>query len=139
MRRATLAAVAGLVIVTILVVAVLAGRDTDQEVTANGRFGPVHSALCAARSAAARGETAEARRLFVAHAHERLHELAATAGDTDRAAAARLLEAKEAVERDFATGSAEVAGDLDGLMSTISKAIAVTGQAQPARCTDEES
>lgn len=139
MRRATLAAVAGLVIVTILVVAVLAGRDTDQETTAAGRFGPVRSALCGARSAAARGEMAEARRLFVDHAHQGLHELAATAGDTDRAAAARLLEAKEAVERDFATASAELVGDLDGLMSTMSKAIAVTGQAKPAPCADEES
>lgn len=58
----------------------------------------IYHEVCAARDAAASGRDPQATRLFLDRAHGPLHDLAADAAEVDRAAAGRLLEAKNAVE-----------------------------------------
>lgn len=55
-------------------------------------------ALCDAADQAASGDADRSRRTFLDGAHQPLHQLAADTAEHDRAAAADLLEAKEAVE-----------------------------------------
>lgn len=54
--------------------------------------------LCAARDAAAGGESEAASAVFADRAHEPLHDLAAAVAVRDRGAAGRLLQAKQEVE-----------------------------------------
>jgi hypothetical protein len=58
------------------------------------------SALCDARREAD-GAVPAARGIFYDRSHDAMHELARRAQATDRAATARLLEAKNKVEQDF--------------------------------------
>jgi cytosine/adenosine deaminase-related metal-dependent hydrolase len=93
------------------------------------------AALCTAKRQAA-GDPAAARRSFYDRAHDRLHELARLAERTDRAAAARLLEAKQRVEHDLDGPSppARLAGDLDRLLATTNAALAASSISPPT-CT----
>ena len=68
---------------------------------ATGRWGQVHTGICAAAAAAAKGDRKTAEQEYD-DVHAALHELAAAVEREDRAAAARLLEAKQRVE---ATGT----------------------------------
>lgn len=61
--------------------------------------------LCEAREAAARGEIEGAETIFWDRSHDELHRLAAQAQERDRAAAARVLQAKQLVESALASGS----------------------------------
>lgn len=135
-KRWAVAALAVSVVITVVVVAVLAaGDDTNRNAAPRGRLAPLHAGICATRHAGARGDFAEARRLFANRAHAALHDLAATAATRDRMAAARLLEAKEAVERDLAEASPELVPDLDRLISATGTA---AGQAAPPACPQRE-
>jgi hypothetical protein len=58
--------------------------------------------LCEARMLASRGLIRDAEAEFQDRAHAYLHELAGETTETDRQAAARLLEAKQLVEQSFA-------------------------------------
>lgn len=93
--------------------------------------------LCAVLNAASAGEIDVARSTFD---HGPLHTLAATVTDIDRSVAARLLEAKEAVESDLAEpvpdGTALVT-DLESLLSATADAIVATGAPRPATCDSE--
>ncbi|HEX2064101.1 MAG TPA: hypothetical protein VHE80_06740, partial [Acidimicrobiales bacterium] len=81
-------------------------RDAgSRHVEASGDYARAYAGLCTARSAARSGEVASAGNAFSDRAHQPLHELAARAAERDRAAAGRLLEAKQAVEGDLAQGS----------------------------------
>ena len=137
MKKRGLAALAvgALTVVIVVTVAVLAGDRTNHDTTPRRRLGPLHASLCAVRHAAAGGDVAEARRIFANRAHHALHELAATTGEHDRAGAARLLEAKEAVEGGLAQASPELVRDLDRLISVTTRA---SGQAGNATCPDRE-
>lgn len=76
----------------------------------------VVEALCEAQDEAAR-DPEEARTVFFDRAHDSLHDIAAAAEEVDRASAARLLEAKQAVEADLeATAAPELASDLGRLI-----------------------
>jgi hypothetical protein len=55
----------------------------------------------------AESDVGQARDLFFGRVHSPLHEIAAAAGEADRAVAARLLEAKNDVERAFNQGASE--------------------------------
>lgn len=66
----------------------------------------VVTGLCEAASLAA-SRPAEAERIFQNEVHVPLHDLAAEVGEADRAAAARLLEAKGSVESALGAGSIE--------------------------------
>jgi hypothetical protein len=76
----------------------------------------VVEALCEASDEAARDAEA-ARRIFFDRAHDPLHDIAAAAEKVDRSSAARLLEAKQAVEADLeATAAPELTSDLGRLI-----------------------
>lgn len=97
----------GLVVAGIAVVVggmtIFAEDDHDAEASVPGGGGSYVGAvtgLCEARRVA-EAEPDEAARLFTDEAHVPLHDLAAEVEDEDRAAAAALLEAKQAVESDL--------------------------------------
>ncbi|MGH9051135.1 MAG: hypothetical protein ACRDY4_15510, partial [Acidimicrobiia bacterium] len=98
------------------------------------RWARAVAGLCAAAVHARDGAVDDARATFFDQSHDDLHELAdETAGD-DRAAAAELLEAKEAVEADLAAASAALADDLDALVDATRAAVRATGAPVPAGC-----
>ncbi|HEX2024850.1 MAG TPA: hypothetical protein VHH92_00485 [Actinomycetota bacterium] len=70
------------------------GADADRLQTAS-------QGLCDAQVEASRGRLRDARAIFDAETHDYLHALAARLQQTDRAAAAELLEAKQRVEAAF--------------------------------------
>jgi hypothetical protein len=82
------------------------------------------AAICTASERAANNHRA-ARQMFYDRAHDRLHDLARLVQQTDRVRAARLLEAKERVERDLAVGATpeRLAGDLDRLLAAVKTAL----------------
>lgn len=135
MKKLALAALAGLFVVTIVAVAVVVRDDATRDEAPPGHQGRLQAGLCAARHAAAGGEVGDSRRVFANRAHHALHELAATAGRHDRVGAARLLEAKEAVERDLAQSSPELVRDLERLISATARA---GGHSGPATCPKRE-
>lgn len=78
------------------------GSKADEPVDRpSGRFSSLNLLLCEAADAADAGDEAGATGSFE-DSHSALHELAAATEDVDRAVAARLLEAKQAVEADAA-------------------------------------
>ncbi len=99
-----------------------------------GRYAEAYAGLCTARSAARSGDVVEARRAFLDRSHQPLHELAAQATERDRAVAARLLEAKEAVEASLGRSSPTAAADLDGLVDATGAALVATGRTRPPPC-----
>jgi len=62
--------------------------------------------------------------------------VAAVAAAGDRVAAARLLEAKQAVERDLAGDSARLGVDIDLLIEATRGALAAVGQPPPRPCQE---
>lgn len=85
--------------------------------------------VCAALSAAERGDRAGAEREFLGQAHEALHDLASDLDGADRRdLAARLLETKNRVESDLAT---DTASDQD-LATRISDVLTVVRDARSA-------
>jgi hypothetical protein len=93
------------------------------------------AALCTAKSQAATDPLA-ARRMFYDRAHDHLHELARQAQGADRAAAARLLEAKQRVEHDLDAGATprRLVGDLDQLLAATDTALTAISIPPPG-CT----
>ena len=76
------------------------------------------------------------RNVFFDRAHQPLHELAAETSRHDRATAARLLEAKQAVEADLDSPDRSLDTDLDELLDAASDAIAASRRPAPAAaCT----
>ena len=110
------------------------GRD---EAETRGPYAPAHESLCECLREARDGQPAASQRVFFDAVHEPLHRLAAESAERDRAAAARLLEAKQAVERDFAQGSPNLEGDLAVLSAATRAAIAAAGGPAPRPCPPE--
>ena len=97
---------------------------------------PLIRELCGVLNAALGGETDLVRSTFD---HGPLHTLADEILETDRAAAARLLVAKEAVEADLAdaeTDAATIAADLEALVQATASALAVNGSSGPTDCQE---
>jgi len=109
-----------------------AGRDEAPRAAAPmDPYAPVLPGLCDSSAAAGRGDVASAERIFTDTVHGPLHDIAREAGAVDRAAAARLLEAKQAVEHDFQRSqqdSAVLGPDLARLSSTTRAALVLTGR-----------
>lgn len=103
-----------------------------------GRLTSVADGLCDARHEVA-ADAGRARTIFYDRVHGGLHTLARELQGRDRAAAARLLEAKEAVEADLTAQPARptVASDLGRLDGLTRRGLAVLG-ARPRPC-DERS
>jgi hypothetical protein len=89
-------------------------------------------ALCDATRAAGR-DVPEARAIFEDRAHQDLHALAAHAQAQDRAAAGRLLEAKNVVEQDiqFPRRWGHLAGNLVALTETTRATLTVLAVPAP--------
>lgn len=126
-RAVVIGAVVVAAIVAVALVVAAGGDGEPDSSQAAGRFGPMYSALCRARAQAAAGDVDRARRSFFDDAHQPLHELASAVADTDRPVAARLLEAKEAVEADLRRSAPNLAADLDRLVAASREAMAKTG------------
>ncbi len=120
--------------VVLLVLAVGACGTDDNAASPARPYDSLYQGLCVARARAT--QPAAARTAFFDRAHQPIHELAAAAAREDRAAAARLLEAKQVVERDLAGDASGLAGDLDRLLTTAGRAIVATGQPPPRPCQE---
>jgi hypothetical protein len=96
--------------------------------TATGRYGGVHTELCKAKGQADGGDLPAAKRTFD-DVHAAIHELATATEEVDRAAAARLLEAKQRVEADLTAQS------LADLVPPVAEAVTLTGGSAPASCS----
>ncbi len=105
------------------------GRAEDPSAPAafGGRFGQIYRGVCDAERELVAGDAVGARRSFD-DVHLGLHDLAAAAENRDRGAAARLLEAKQAVEASFTDDH------LAQLAPTVGAAIVATGGNAPAEC-----
>lgn len=90
-------------------------------------YAQMEQGLRRARERAEAGDAAGARREFFDSAHDPLHRLAAEVVARDRASAARLLEAKQAVERSLDEGSPSLADDLDRLEAAARDALGFVG------------
>lgn len=99
-----------------------------------GELDRTYGQLCGVRELAA-SEVDAARDLFFGQVHSPLHVIAAAAGEQDRRAAARMLEAKNDVESAFNTGASapDVAGRLDRLLTTTAEALRSVG-VSPSTC-----
>ena len=98
MLRRRLATTTCSVVLGVVVTACGGGGDSDDAATRSGRFAGVHERVCVALAAAADdGDLDEAQAVFD-DVHVGLHALATAVGERDRAVAARLLEAKQAVD-----------------------------------------
>ncbi len=84
--------------------------------------------LCRTRTLAG-SDTRQARDLFYGKVHSPLHDIARSAGDADRSVAARMLEAKNDVERSFNTSApaAQTTAALDRLLASTREALISIG------------
>lgn len=123
-------------VVAVVLVAGACGTDDDATSAATPArpYDSLYQGLCVARARAS--QPAAARTAFFDSAHQPIHELAAAAARDDRAAAARLLEAKQVVERDLAGDASGLAGDLDRLLDATGRAIVATGRPPPRPCQE---
>lgn len=118
-----------------------ASSTTRQEptttTTTRAPVDPVVGPLCAVLETARTGDLEEVRATFD---HGPLHTLADELIELDRAVAAELLIAKEAVEADLAapdTPIADVTSDLEALVSATADAIATRDGTIPTGCEAE--
>lgn len=139
-RRRLALAVGPFVLVCAALVILFAMTDDDgapaPRVEPSHRYATAYGGLCSARLAAASGDVSGARRIFFDRSHQPLHELAAQAADRDRAAAARLLEAKEAAEAGFERASPRLVSELNQLLDAAAVAIDAVGEPVPAPCPE---
>ncbi|MGH8870451.1 MAG: hypothetical protein ACRDWS_00520 [Acidimicrobiia bacterium] len=95
------------------------------------------SGLCEASTKAETGDASGAGEVFYDIVHQPLHDLAAETSEVDRAVAARLLEAKEAVESGFDTNQPDLNEDFRALVVATDEALAATGH-DPLACSSSE-
>jgi len=95
------------------------------------------SGLCEASMRADMGDLDGAGVEFYDTAHQPLHDLAAEVSDVDRAVAARLLEAKEAVEYGLDGDQSELGDAFQSLVSAADQALSATGHS-PMPCSPAE-
>lgn len=112
-------------------------RSPEATSTTAAPRAPVFARLCAVLDAALGGQMKAAKAVFD---HGPLHTLADAVIDIDRGVAARLLEAKEAVESDLAApapDAATVVADLEELIAATADALVATGTPAPPTCDSE--
>ena len=93
-------------------------------------YGLTRDTVCGAVDAARSGNPPSIPATFF----DRLQELVAALGRSDRSATARLLEAKRRVESDLENGSSELSENLDDLAVVMGHAIASLGGRDPGPC-----
>ena len=134
-RRQRWVLLGGFAVLFVATYAVGQARSSDPVPAAVG--GGLHSRLCTAVASASAGKTGDAADLWSAQIHGPLHTLAADAAEEDRAVAARLLEAKQAVEQTLGTDRTTLASDLSRLAPRVRAALVVTGNPEPDPCPEE--
>jgi hypothetical protein len=95
------------------------------------------SGLCEASARGEEGDIEGAEAQFYNTVHQPLHDLAAEVSEVDRVIAARLLEAKEAVESGFETDPAGLGEALRSLISAVDESLTAIGH-DPQPCTADE-
>ncbi|HSH61809.1 MAG TPA: hypothetical protein VK988_19620 [Acidimicrobiales bacterium] len=110
------------------------GRGNHDEVprtaVSSDPYAPILPGLCSAQAAARSGDVAAASRIFTDTVHGPLHDVAEEAAASDRAAAARLLKAKQAVELGLersGTDPVTLGSQLARLSATTRDALLATG------------
>lgn len=98
-----------------------------------------HGELCAAVDATDAGDVGAAEKAVFGRVHDQLHDLAARVEEEDRTVAARLLEAKAAVETDLARERVDrdrdvLARNLAELAAATAAAIDAVGGEPPEPC-----
>lgn len=116
-------------------------RDTsvagETTTTAAAPVDPTFVQLCTVLDVARGGDVDTAKLTFD---HGPIHTLADATIPVDRGVAARLLEAKEAVESDFAAASLDptaITADLGTLVDATGAALVATGTAEAPACEPE--
>lgn len=94
-----------------------------------GRLAVASQGLCDARAHASRSDVAGATAVFNADVHAFLHELAADLQETDRAAAAGLLEAKQRVEAALVEPARANPEEVATLLADLERALAAAAEA----------
>lgn len=94
--------------------------------------------LCAAAASAVAGDVAGAESHFYDTAHQPLHDLAAEVSEIDRVLAARLLEAKEAVESGLEEDQVEMGDAFRSLIGAVNESLTAAGH-DPTPCGSDES
>jgi hypothetical protein len=100
-------------------------------------YAPVLPGLCRSSAAARSGDVTGAERIFTDTLHGPLHDIARETAASDRGAAARLLEAKQAVERELGSSPSDPAAlgsNLARLGDTTRAALVLTGHPAEHRC-----
>lgn len=115
------------------------GGDDEAPVAAapTDAYATVLPGLCRSSAAAESGDVAGAERVFADTVHGPLHDIAQEAEASDRAMAARLLEAKQAVEHHLERPQADPAAlgsDLARLSGATRAALALTGHPAAPVC-----
>jgi hypothetical protein len=95
------------------------------------------SGLCEASAGVDDGDIEGAESRFYDTVHQPLHDLAAEVSEVDRVIAARLLEAKEAVESRFDTDPAGLGEALRSLESAVDESLTAIGH-DLLPCTSDE-
>lgn len=95
------------------------------------------SGLCEATDMVDDGDIEGAESWFYDTVHQPLHDLAAEVSEVDRVTAARLLEAKEAVESGFDGETAGLGDALRSLVSTVDESLTAIGHDPPPCKSDE--
>ena len=100
-------------------------------------YAPVLPGLCRSSAAVSSGDVAGADRVFADTIHGPLHDIAREAGAVDRVMAARVLEAKQAVEQELERSQPDpgvLGPNIDRLISTTRAALALTGHPSAYVC-----
>jgi hypothetical protein len=101
------------------------------------QFADAHAGLCRAAASAAAGRGVDAQRTFFDQSHADLHTLAAEVESRDRAAASRLLTAKQEAEAGpWDQGDTSARRALT-LAAATRDAIGVLGEPKPRPCKDD--
>jgi hypothetical protein len=100
---------------------------TDETDETADPYGTAATALCDAAGHARAADADAADTVFYDLVHQPLHDLAVEAAESDRAVAASLLEAKEAVESSLGDADpASVSDDFEQLVAATDQALATT-------------
>lgn len=138
-RRVLVLGLIAVVVVAVVVAAVWSGESPEDEQGSTAPSGErTLSGLCASVDAANDGQLARAHGIFLGRAHTGLHDIAARLADgNQRRAAARLLEAKNAVEVFLPQRSETAPADLRRLLQATTHGLAALRGETSVSCPKE--